>query len=120
MILTAVNKSERLLYMAFIGNVTAAEVRNETDNVRALLADLPAGFRLLSDLERLGSMDVDCAEGIGETMDILKANGLERVIRVIPDTKKDIGLNILSAFHYGRKLRTVTCETIAEALRLIR
>jgi hypothetical protein len=36
-------------------------------------------------------------------------------VRVIPDSRKDIGLNIMSLFHYRRGVRIVTCETLAEA-----
>ena len=38
------------------------------------------------------------------------------VIRVMPDPRKDIGLNILSQFHYGPNIRITTYETLAEAL----
>jgi hypothetical protein len=42
---------------------------------------------------------------------------VETVVRVIPDPHKDIGLNIMSLFHYRRRVRIITCETLAEALR---
>jgi hypothetical protein len=38
------------------------------------------------------------------------------VVRIIPDPRKDIGLSIMSVFHYRRGVRIVTCETLAEAL----
>jgi hypothetical protein len=41
------------------------------------------------------------------------------VVRVIPDPHKDIGLNILSLFHYRRGVRIVTCETLEEAMRAL-
>ena len=36
--------------------------------------------------------------------------------RVVPDPHKDIGLNILSQFHYARELPITTVETLVEAL----
>jgi len=38
------------------------------------------------------------------------------VVRVVPDPHKDIGLNILSQFHYGPQIKLVTFESLAEAL----
>jgi len=37
------------------------------------------------------------------------------VVRVIPDPHKDIGLNILSQFHYGPQIKLATFESLAEA-----
>jgi hypothetical protein len=36
---------------------------------------------------------------------------------VIPDPRKDIGFTILSQFHYGPEIRTVTFETLADAVQ---
>ena len=35
--------------------------------------------------------------------------------RVMPDPHKDIGLNILSQFHYGTDVKIATFETLADA-----
>jgi anti-anti-sigma regulatory factor len=90
------------------------------DEVRELLASIKPGFRLLGDFESLDSMDEDCVAEIGRVMDLLKTHGVEFVVRVIPDARKDIGLNILSVFHYGRSVRTVTSDTMKEALNLLK
>ena len=42
---------------------------------------------------------------------------LVSIVRVIPDSHKDIGLNILSQFHYGPEIQTVTFETLADAVQ---
>ena len=119
MVLTTSNKSRRLLVITFGGHVTADEIRAGHDDARALVSEFHDGFRVLSDLERLEVMDTDCAQEIGRMMDVFKEAGLERVFRVIPDEKKDIGLNILSVFHYGRKLRTVTYPSMVEAIKAL-
>lgn len=120
MILITANKLKRLLYFRFMQRVTADEFRANAEDVRRLLADFPAGFRLLSDLERLESMDDDCAPEIGRMMDLFKERGIELVVRIVPEPEKDIGLSILSVFHYGRKLRTVTCKDITEAVPVLK
>jgi hypothetical protein len=48
-------------------------------------------------------------------MDLLNQHGVAMIVRVIPDPHKDIGLNILSLFHYRRGIRIVTCKTMEEA-----
>ena len=41
------------------------------------------------------------------------------VVRVVPDPHKDIGLNILSQFHYGPNIKLVTVESLAAALSML-
>ena len=85
--------------------------------LRTQLNDMQPGFRLLTDLSQLESMDPACAPYIGEIMDLLRDRGLELVVRVIPDSHKDIGLNILSFFHYGSDVRAETYENLEQAMQ---
>ena len=117
--MTATNKAKRLLYVSYIGKVRRDELKRALEEVGALLADLPAGFRLLTDLERLESMDPAGMTEIGKIMELLSKKEMELVVRVIPDPSKDIGLNILSIFHYGRRIRVVTCKTMTEAAKVL-
>ena len=119
MFLATVNKSKRLLHLSYFGNVNAEELQQGGKEVVALLAELPAGLKILVDLERMESMDIACAEIIGKMMEVLEKHGVELVVRVIPDSSKDIGLNIISRFHYQRSPRTATCKTMAEAIKLL-
>jgi hypothetical protein len=64
-------------------------------------------------------MDIACAEELGKIMELLDAHGMELVVRMIPDSSKDIGFNLLSLFHYRHKPRTVTCRTMVEAATLL-
>ena len=50
-------------------------------------------------------------------MDALSEKGVASVTRVMPDPHKDIGLNILSQFHYGPKIPIATFETLADAVQ---
>ena len=50
-------------------------------------------------------------------MDALAEKKVASVTRVMPDPHKDIGLNILSQFHYGAKVKIATFETLADALQ---
>jgi hypothetical protein len=83
----------------------------------ALLAELPAGFRLLTDLTHLESMDLACRDGIAHNMQLCERKGIGFVVRVIPEPDKDIGFNILTAFHYKHSVPVCTCRSLEEALR---
>ena len=115
MFLATSNKSRGLLYISYIQDVQADDLRGAVEDVAKLLADLPSGFRLLADLSQLTSMAVDCAPEIGRLMELLDRSGVSMVVRVIPAPSKDIGMNILMLFHYRQQPRVVTCVNLTEA-----
>ncbi|MDD5140267.1 MAG: hypothetical protein PHY43_08425 [Verrucomicrobiales bacterium] len=119
MFLATTNKARRLLHLSYIDKVTVAELERGYPEVVALLAEFPDGFEMLADLGRLESMDIACEGIIGKTMEMLEQRGLERVVRVISDPSKDIGLKIIGLFHYSKKIRIVTCATMTEAARVL-
>jgi hypothetical protein len=119
MFLATTNQARRLLYLSYIDQVTPAELERAYPEVEALLAEFPDGFEMLADLGRLEAMDIACEEIIGRTMEMMEQHGLKRVVRVIADPTKDIGLNIIGMFHYSKKIRIVTCETMVEAARVL-
>jgi anti-anti-sigma regulatory factor len=115
----SIDKPKNLLKMAFIQHVTLEETRRWREQLAGLLGELQTGYKLLSDLSELAVMDPDCAAEIEFGMDLCNKAGVSMVVRVIPDPRKDIGLTIMSAFHYRRGVRIVTCETLEEALRAL-
>jgi hypothetical protein len=115
MFLATTNHTRRLLHLSYIDTVTVAELERGYAEVEALLKKCPDSFDLLADLGRLESMDIACEEIVGRTMEMMEQHGLKRVVRVIPDPTKDIGLNIIGMFHYSKRIRIVTCKTIVEA-----
>ena len=117
MFLATVNKSRQLLHLSYIGEVRVEELAQSREELVLLMADLTPGFRLLTDLSGLDAFGVDCAPELGKIMDLCDQKGVGLVIRVIPDPTKDIGLNILSLFHYPHKPRTITCENMVEAAK---
>jgi hypothetical protein len=62
-------------------------------------------------------MDTGAARHVAEIMDALTEKQVASVIRVMPDPRKDIGLNILSQFHYAPEIQITTFETLADALQ---
>jgi len=113
------DQSKRILVISAVQRVTAAEAKLAAQRVRELLQDVVPGFRVLADFRWLDSMDSASARYIAEIMDALAKKGLASVTRVIPDPHKDIGLNILSQFHYGPEIKIATFETLADAMQSI-
>jgi hypothetical protein len=109
--------SDRLLKINWSDIVTVDEMRECADQLRPLIAAMRPGFRLLGDLTGLVSMDPAGASYIAAIMDLLAAKQVGFIVRVIPDPRKDIGLNILSYFHYGPEVRVETYERLADALQ---
>ena len=114
-----VDKSKNLLKIIYAQHVGPEDTQRVEEAIPALAPELRPGFRLLTDLSGLESMDLACVPYIKRMMDLCNKKGVEMVVRVIPDPHKDIGLNILSLFHYRRRVRIVTCETLAEAMRVL-
>jgi hypothetical protein len=119
MFLATANKAKGLMYVTYIGQVGAEEMRRGHDDLMALLAELPAGFKLLVDLERMEAMDIACVEELGQMMEIFDRHGIAQVVRVLPDATKDIGFNILVRFHYQHEPRITNCKTMIEAAALL-
>ena len=110
------DRSKRLLVISALQRVTAEEAKLASRRVRELVRDIDPGFRVLADFRWLDSMDSAAARHVAEIMDALAEKGVASVARVMPDPHKDIGLNILSQFHYGPEVRIATFGTLADAL----
>jgi len=99
--------------------VQPQELERATEDVKKLLAELTPGFRLLVDLSRLESMELECVPWLGRAMELIDQAGVDLIARVIPDPHKDIGFNILTIFHYARRPQTATCKNVVEACRTL-
>jgi len=113
------DRSKRLLVISAVRTVTAEEANLAAQQIRDLLRDVAPGLHLLADFRWLESMDSAAARHIAEIMDMLAEKQVASVTRVIPDPHKDIGLNILSQFHYGPNVSITTFETLADAVQSI-
>ena|SRR5215831_16360125 len=112
-----IDRSKRLVVISAVQQVTEEQVRRTAQELREILGDVQSGFRVLADYRWLESMDSGAARYVAEIMDALAEKGVTSVTRVIPDPHKDIGLNILSQFHYGPEIGISTFETLADAVQ---
>jgi hypothetical protein len=110
------DQSKRLLVISAAGRITKKEVAAVAQQVRRIMHEMTPGFRVLTDFRWLDRMEPAAAIHIAEIMDALAEKKVAMVVRVIPDPRKDIGLNILSQFHYGPNIKLVTFESLAAAL----
>ena len=113
------DRSKRLLVISAAQRVTAKEANMAAQRIREVLQDVAPGLRVLADFRWLESMDSAAARHIAEIMDALAEKNVASVTRVMPDPHKDIGLNILSQFHYGPDVTITTFETLADAVQSI-
>jgi anti-anti-sigma regulatory factor len=112
-----IDRSKRLVVISAVEHVTAEQAKLTAQQLRELLHDIAPGFRVLADFRWLESMDSAAARHVAEIMDALAEKGVASVTRVMSDPHKDIGLNILSYFHYGPEIQIATFETLADALQ---
>jgi anti-anti-sigma regulatory factor len=113
------DQSKRLLVISATRHVTAEEVNAVAQRVRELLHDVAPGFRVLVDFRWLESMDSAAAPHLAKIMETLTEKRVALVARVMTDPRKDIGLNILSQFHYGPEIQITTFETLADAVQTL-
>lgn len=119
MFLVTSNKAKQLLCSSFIGRVRPEEIARSREESAVLLNDLQPGFRLLVDLSRVEDISLDCVPEIGRLMELMDHAGVSTVVRVIPDPTKDIGMNIISRFHYPNHPKIMTCETLLRAAEML-
>ena len=119
MVLVTCNKLKQFLCLTYVGLVTPGEIDRCREEMAGLLPDFKPGFSLLVDLSQLTAMGIDCVEAIGRNMEAADRAGVGTVVRVIPDPNKDIGMNILSIFHYHNHPRFVTCDNMIQGARAL-
>jgi hypothetical protein len=119
MYLLTIGLKRELVHLAFVGQVNRDEARRFRAEIETLVPTLSPGFQMLTDLSALDEMEYACADEIRAMMDQLKRSGVARIVRVIPDHRKDIGWTLMSHFHYGHDVSFQTFKTMAEALQAL-
>jgi hypothetical protein len=120
MIKIEIDPGQNLFVMRYSDTIAADEVEKALGEIRQTLQKLRAGFTLFGDFTKLQRMDSACAPFIEQAMDLFNASGVSRIVRVIPDPHRDIGMGIMSIFHYRGDIQILTCETLEQAEPLLR
>jgi anti-anti-sigma regulatory factor len=119
MIETETDALRNLFIIRYHSHVTAQETRARIEPMKLALDKMRAGFGILVDFSDLTTMDADCAPHIREIMDHANARPVKAVVRVIPDPHRDIGMQIMSRFHYGQQVQIATATTVSEAMKML-
>jgi hypothetical protein len=110
-----IDPHRRILWVRFRGLMHPGNACAGIDRVLQHLPQLGAGFVLVSDLSELEHMEIDCFREVTRMMDACFAAGLTKVIRIVPDPRKDIGFQLLALVHYHGQIPIVVCASRAEA-----
>ena len=114
-----VDQRRNTLTISYGGQVSRDETRLCAEEVQLALTILQPGFRLIVDLTGLQLMEVACSPLIASIMEICDTAGVAEVVRIIPDPTRDIGLQIMSFFHYSSDVSIRTCASFAEASEML-
>lgn len=106
-----------MLTVNFFERVTSDEMTSCLARADAHLAVLDSGFRMLTNLTGLVSMEASCAQPLGALMDLCSRKGVSSIHRVAPDPQKDIGFAVMSPFHYRRDVQIVAHLDTSAALQ---
>ena len=110
------DRENNLLVIRYYGRVGPAIVERCLGRVRVALEEMKPGFELLADLTELESMDPACVPQVEKIMRLCNEKGVSAIVRVIPEPQRDIGLQIMSHFHYDPNVRITTCTIMDEAM----
>ena len=113
------DKSKNLLSVVLSQRVTTEDISRWREQLSGFLPSLQPGFKLLVDLSPMDSMDLDCVPDIARAMEAMDDAGVSKIVRIIPEPHKDIGLNIMSRFHFRHSVSLVTCDSMEEALQAL-
>jgi anti-anti-sigma regulatory factor len=114
-----IEQRENLLRICYRGCVGASDVERCAEKIRAALPKMQSGYRLLVDFTELESMDESCMPHIKNIMELCDQKGVSTVVRVIPDPKRDIWLQIMPYFHYSAEVKIVSCENLSDAMKIL-
>ena len=114
-----IDQAENLLVIRYRGRITAPDVKRCAEEVQIALPKMQSGFQLLADFRELESMDVTCVPHLENIMERCDEKGVSAVVRIIPDPKRDIGLQIMSYFHYSGDVKIVACENLSDAMKIL-
>jgi anti-anti-sigma regulatory factor len=114
-----VDQPRNRLVIRYRGSVVPKETEDGLEEIRSGIAQLRSPFHLLVDFTGLERMDLGCARFIEKAMDVCNEKGASMVVRVIPDPHRDIGMTIMSIFHYRGDTQIFSCETLAQAEQLL-
>ena len=118
MIKVGYNHKRNIVIVEFIGKIDVAQAEQSYLDIQKIIPQCSNGFKILTDLSRIESMDSKGIDMIKKSMDFFNSKGVTEVVRIVPDPSKDIGFNIMSLFHYSKNVKFITVESRKESEEL--
>ncbi|MDD4202779.1 MAG: hypothetical protein PHQ52_04875 [Candidatus Omnitrophica bacterium] len=112
-----VNNDHTAIVITFKDSVDAKQTEQLHDSLQNIIPKLKRGFKLLTDLSFMEKMDIDAHLSIEKLMQLCNQCKVSQIIRIIPDTSKDVGFNIMSMMNYSPNVNIVTYRSTEEALK---
>ena len=114
-----VNKSNTAIVLIFTGAVDTQQTEELHNSLEKIMPKIKKGFKLLTNLSFMESMDVDAHLSIEKSMQLMDKYGVSQISRIIPDSNKDIGFNIMSMINYSSGVKVNTYTSAGEALQSV-
>lgn len=109
------DEDHNLVTVEFEGIIDLAQAEAFYPEVRKIVPRHGRGFRMLTDFSKIQKIREEVNPAVKKAMDYINENGVTEIIRVVPTPDQDPGFNILSIFHYSKKVRIVTLTSRSEA-----
>ena len=115
MIKVGYNDKRNVVIIEFIDKIDAAQAEQSYLDIQKIIPQCNKGFKILTDLSRVEFMDPKSVGMIKKSMDFFNSKGVTEIVRIIPDSGKDVGFNIMSLFHYSKNVKLITVESREES-----
>ena len=119
MIKVGYDKKYNAIIIEFEGPIGAQQAEQSYLDIQKIVSKCRKGFKILTDFTLVDQMDREVQTSIKKAMDFLNTKGVVEILRVIPSPEKDFGFNILSIFHYSKKVTFLTLKSRKEAEELL-
>ena len=115
MIKASYDPEHNAVIMELAGKIDALQMERFISEIQKVIPKHGKGFRILTDLSGVQEVALEAREPIKKLMDFLDDQGVTEILRVIADPAQDIGLNIMSLFHYSKEVKFFTFQSREEA-----
>ncbi len=110
------NKAEKLLKIKLTHIFDEKDAEQWLAQIKVCLKNVQPGFKILTDLTSVERVDAATIQYIEQAMDFCNQKGVSKIVRIIPDSAKDVGFNIMSIFHYDNNIDIITVSNMDEAI----
>jgi len=106
---------KRIVSIKIMGEFDLKQSQEMYRDAAIILKTAEGPLMVLSDISEAIDIKHESIEALSKVMELFNSHGTKQVIRIIPDSSKDIGLNILSRFHYSPDVKIHTFDSREKA-----